>query len=448
MRNVEERTRPVAASGVGRTMSTVGVIGAGYVGLTTAACLAHLGHDVTCADIDEERVRCLHKGELPILEERLPVLVSEGVETKRLRFVVGAALAAAGADVVFLAVPTPQGDDGAADLSCLDAAVREIAPELSPGAVVVTKSTVPVGTARRIQRLLDEAGATEARVASNPEFLREGSAVRDFLKPDRIVIGCDDPSTAVTITDLYRDVHSPTLVTDLASAELIKYAANGYLATRISFVNAISALCEAAGADVHDVALGMGYDQRIGSHYLKPGPGYGGSCLPKDVSALTFTAREMGVELPPLLAAQEVNRTQRARVTAKIVNALEGNLAGATVAVWGLTFKANTDDLRDSPAMEIVGALAARGARVRAYDPVAGEEASQRLRDVSVVADAYEACEGADVLAVLTEWDEFRWADFTRVAEAMRGDQIVDGRNLLDASRMRQIGFGYRGVGR
>jgi UDPglucose 6-dehydrogenase len=345
-------------------------------------------------------------------------------------------------------VPTPQGADGAADLSCLDAAVREIAPALDARALVVTKSTVPIGTARRIQQMLDEAGASGVRVASNPEFLREGSAVRDFLRPDRVVLGVDDPSSAVAVTDLYRGIHAPTLVTDLASAELIKYAANGYLATRISFINAMSALCEAAGADVHDVALGIGYDERIGPLYLKPGPGYGGSCLPKDVSALVFTAQELGVDLPPLRAAEEVNRAQRAWVLSKIVGALDGVLEGATVAVWGLTFKANTDDLRDSPAVEIVEALFEQGASVRAYDPVAGAAGARLLPGAEVVADAYEACEGADVLAVLTEWDEFRWADFSRVGEVMRGAQIVDGRNLLDASRMRQQGFVYQGVGR
>lgn len=431
-------------------MSTVAVIGAGYVGITTAACLAHLGHDVRCADVDVERVKRLRKGDVPILEERLPVLVSEGVETRRLEFVVGAAEAVPGAQVVFLCVPTPTSESGAADLSYLDAAAAEIADILEPDAVVVTKSTAPVGTSRRIQRILDEHGgaAKGVRVASNPEFLREGSAVRDFLKPDRIVIGCDDPSVAVTITDLYRGIHAPVVVTDHASAELIKYASNAYLASRVSFVNAIANLSEAVGADIRDVALGMGYDARIGSHYLEPGPGFGGSCLPKDVAALLHTAQEAGTDLPPLRATLEVNRTQRAAMVAKIVSALDRPVEGARIAIWGLTFKANTDDLRDSPSLEIAAALIEAGARVSAYDPVAGEEVARRFPEIDVVFDAYEACEGADVVALLTEWDEFRWVDFGRVLAAMRGNEVVDARNSLDASRMRQLGFSYRGVGR
>lgn len=432
-------------------MSNVAVIGAGYVGITTAACLAHLGHDVRCADVDAERVQRLRKGDIPILEERLPVLVSEGLETRRLQFVVGAAEAVVGADVVFLCVNTPTSDTGAADLRYLDAAAAEIAPLLEPDAVVVTKSTAPVGTSRRIQQILDEHGgaAKGIRVASNPEFLREGSAVRDFLKPDRIVVGCDDPSVAVTITDLYRGIHAPVVVTDPASAELIKYASNAYLATRVSFVNAIANLSEAVGADIRDVALGMGYDARIGSHYLDPGPGFGGSCLPKDVKALLHTAEEAGRDLPPLRATLEVNAAQRSAIVAKIAAALgDRPLAGAQIAMWGLTFKANTDDLRDSPALEIAASLIEAGAQVRAYDPVAGEQAARLMPEIDVVFDPYDACEGADVMALLTEWEEFRWADFGKVKAAMRGHEIVDTRNALDASRMRQLGFSYRGVGR
>jgi len=431
-------------------VSDVAVIGAGYVGLTTAACLAHLGHRVTCADIDVERVAALSKGEIPILEDGLQALVDEGLSSRRLTFVVGAENAAAVAEFVFLCVPTPQAEDGSANLSFVEDVAREIAPVLRSGAVVINKSTMPVGSTRLVQRVLAEAGAAldQLGVASNPEFLREGSSVRDFLAPNRVVIGCDDPSVAVRVSELYRSLNAPMLVTDPASAEMIKYASNAFLATKISFMNAIANLCENVDADVREVALGMGYDQRIGFEFLHPGPGYGGSCFPKDTAALLYAARSNGYDFSLLEGVVDVNLRQHERMVEKLRNLAGGSLDGAAVAVWGLTFKANTDDLRDSPALVIARRLIEEGATVRAYDPAAGERAAELVPGLEVVPDPYAACDGAGVLAVLTEWDEFRWLDFDRVADALARPTVLDARNLLDPVALRRRGFTYEGVGR
>ncbi|MCJ7438460.1 MAG: UDP-glucose/GDP-mannose dehydrogenase family protein [Acidimicrobiia bacterium] len=429
-------------------MSSIGVVGAGYVGLTTAACLAHLGHDVVCGDLDAEKVRRLTKGESPILEEGLDDLIVEGLRSGRLRFVVGATAASTGAEFVFLCVATPQGADGRADLGAIDAAAREVAPVLIPGAVVVNKSTVPVGSTERVDRVLREGGAVaDVGVASNPEFLREGTAVRDFLHPSRVVVGAEDAAVGVRVSELYRGVHAPVLVTDPASAEMVKYASNAFLATKISFVNAIANLCEAVNADVREVVLGMGYDPRIGFEFLHPGPGWGGSCFPKDTAALLNTADDADYDFALLRGAITSNQAQRERMVAKVRDACSGTLAGARVAVWGLTFKANTDDLRDSPAVAIATSLVEAGATVRAYDPAAGEAAGE-IAGLEIAADPYDACADADALVVLTEWDQFRWLDFERVAASMRRAEVVDTRNLLDPAAMRRLGFGYRGVGR
>ncbi len=428
---------------------SIAVVGAGYVGLTTAACFAHLGHDVVCADIDAERVARLQKGEVPILEAGLPGLLAEGLASRRLRFVVGEIHAARDADVVFLCVQTPQGADGAADLTYVEEAARALAPVLAPKSVVVNKSTVPVGSTRFVQRVLSEAGASQdVKVASNPEFLREGQAVRDFLNPDRIVIGCDDPEAAVRVSELYKAVHAPVLVTDPASAEMIKYASNAFLATKVSFINAIANLCEAVDADVREVAIGMGYDARIGFQFLHPGPGFGGSCFPKDVAALLHTALDAGYDFELLAGVVEVNRAQHERMVEKIRVAVGGSLAGAVIGAWGLTFKADTDDLRDSPALFICRRLLESGASVRAYDPAAGERAQGMLPDLELCADPYQAAADADAVAVLTEWDEFRWLDFDRVAATMRHAAVVDSRNLLDPAALRRRGFRYDAVGR
>ena len=421
-------------------MTRVAVIGAGYVGLTTGAVLAHLGHDVVCADVDEDRVARLRRAEIPILEAGLEDLVREGLDGGRLSFVIGAANAVRETDFVFLCVPTPQAPDGSADLSYIRDAAEEIAPVLPSEAVVINKATVPVGSTRVVQQVLRR---DDVAVVSNPEFLREGSAVHDCLHPDRIVIGTDDQAAAIRVAGLFEGVNAPVLVTDAASAETIKYASNAFLATKVSFVNAIANLCEAVGADVGDVVLGMGYDKRIGFEFLKPGPGWGGSCFPKDTRALVRIAEDAGYEFGLLKGVIQVNEEQYERILTKISRMAEG-LEGKTVAVWGLTFKARTADLRDSPSLAICRLLRERGATVHAYDPTVHGE----LPDMETYEDPYAACEDADVIAVLTEWDDFRWLDFDKVRGSMREPRVVDARNLLDPPTMRKLGFAYDGVGR
>ena len=421
--------------------SNVAVIGAGYVGLTTAGCFAHLGHDVTCADIDEDRIRRLTEGDIPILEPGLPELVREGLNAGNLRFVVGAANAVADAEFVYLSVPTPQADDGSADLSYIESVAEEIGPVLQRDAVVINKSTVPVGSTRVVERAL---GRNDVHVVSNPEFLREGSAVSDFLKPDRVVIGSDDESAAIRVAGLYVNVPAPLMVTDPASAETIKYASNAFLATKLSFVNAVSAVCEGVGADVSDVLLGMGYDTRIGHEFMRAGPGWGGSCIPKDTSALLHIAEEGGYDFRLLKGVIAVNHEQFERMVRKVESVVGGSLDGVAVGAWGLTFKADTDDLRESPALTIISRLQDAGARVRAYDPAI----SRSIDGVEVVNDAYAASDGAEVVVVLTEWDEFRWLDFDKVGEGMVHRRIVDTRNALDRSMLVRRGFEYVGVGR
>jgi UDPglucose 6-dehydrogenase len=422
-------------------MAEIAVIGAGYVGLTTAACFSHLGHDVICADIDEARIAQLTRGEMPIVEAGLEALVREGLEGGRLSFVVGSANAVSSAEFAYLCVPTPQDDAGAADLSYIEAAAREIGPRLPSEAVVVNKSTVPVGSTRVVERVL---GRDDVVVVSNPEFLREGSAVHDFLNPDRIVIGSDDQSAAVRVASLYIGVTAPIIVTDPPSAETIKYAANAFLAAKVSFVNAIAAVCDAVGADVKDVVLGMGYDKRIGHEFLKPGPGFGGSCLPKDTRALVQIADSAGYSFDLMRGVITVNEDQFHRVTAKVRDMAGGSLEGVKVAVWGLTFKARTDDTRESPALRIVSLLAGQGAQVQAYDPAI----KGPVGGVVPAADPYSVCDGARVLAVLTEWDDFRWLDFDKVAGLMETPRVVDARNLLDRAALERRGFSYVGIGR
>jgi UDPglucose 6-dehydrogenase len=422
-------------------MSRIAIIGTGYVGLTTGACFSALGHDVVCADIDEGKVERLQQGHIPILEAGLEEIVREGLESGRLHFVLGAATAAADCEFAYLCVPTPQGEDGSADLSYIEEAARQIAPVLPSESVVVNKSTVPVGSTRVVERAL---GRDDVAVVSNPEFLREGSAVHDFMHPDRIVIGADDQSAAIKVASLYLSVTAPVIVTDPASAETIKYAANSFLATKISFINAVAAICEAVGADINDVALGIGYDKRIGSEFLRPGPGFGGSCFPKDTRAMVKIAEEAGYDFHLLKGVIQVNDEQYARTAEKAIELMGGDVDGKQVAAWGLTFKARTDDIRDSPAIEILGRLAARGAKVRAYDPAV----SRPLDGIEVVTDPYDACDGADVLLVLTEWDEFKWLDLAEVKTRMATPAVVDARNLLDRSALIRRGFTFRGIGR
>ncbi len=424
-------------------MSKIAVIGTGYVGLTTGACFSHLGHEVICADIDVDKVNRLNRGEIPILETGLDRIVEEGRASGRLQFVLGAANAARQCEFIYLCVPTPQGSDGSADLSYIEGAAREIGPVLAAGSIVINKSTVPVGSTKVVERAL---GRPDVHVVSNPEFLREGAAVDDFFRPDRVVIGAEDQSAAVRVASLYVGVPAPLMVTDPASAETIKYACNAFLATKLSFVNAVAAICEAVGADVNDVILGMGYDKRIGHEFLKPGPGWGGSCFPKDTLALIAIAEEHGYDFHLLRGVVEVNDEQFARVAEKVVQMAGGSVDGVQIAAWGLTFKARTDDLRESPSLEILGRLAAQGAKIRAYDPAISRQLPNL--DVEVVSDPYAACEGAEVLVVLTEWDEFKWLDMDKVREVMASKRVVDARNLLDRGALLRRGFTYQGIGR
>jgi UDPglucose 6-dehydrogenase len=398
-----------------------------------------------CADVDAAKVERLSRGEIPIVEHDLDKVVARGIASGRLRFVLGAAEAVKDAEVVFICVPTPQDEDGSADLSYVEAAAKEIATTIPYEAIVVNKSTVPVGSTRVVAQAMQR---PDIKVVSNPEFLREGSAVQDFLHPDRIVVGSDDHAAAVTVADLYGDIIAPRVVTDPASAETIKYAANAFLATKLSFVNAVAAVCEGVGADVNDVVLGLGYDKRIGHEFLKPGPGWGGSCFPKDTHALINIAENAGYEFHLLRGVIAVNDEQFERVVGKITEAAGGDLSGKTVAVWGLTFKARTDDLRESPSLEIVTRLLAAGASVQAYDPTVSAVKAPIPDAVSIATDAYAATVGADVLTVLTEWDDFRWLDASKVAAGMPGRAVVDARNLLDRGEWRRAGFSHSGIGR
>ncbi len=426
--------------------SRIAVIGTGYVGLTTGACFAQLGHDVTCADIDAEKVAMLNEGRIPIHEEGLENIVREAVKEGRLRFVLGAANAVEGREFVYLCVPTPQLPDGSADLSYIQGAAAEIAPYLDRSAIVINKSTVPVGSTRRVEQAL---GRPDVTVVSNPEFLREGSAVNDFLNPDRVVIGADDQGAATRVASLFLGTRAPILVTDPASAETTKYASNAFLATKLSFVNAVAAVCEAVGADVNDVMLGIGYDRRIGHEFLRPGPGWGGSCFPKDTRAMISIAEEGGYDFTLLRGVIEVNDEQFDRVAAKILSAINGNVATSRVGVLGLTFKAGTDDVRESPSVEIARRLLAAGASVRGYDPAINSLPNDLgVNDVEVVDDPYAAAEGASVLVVLTEWDDFKWLDLDKLGETMAEKNIVDARNILDRGAVRRAGFSYQGIGR
>lgn len=423
----------------------IAVIGSGYVGLTTGACLASLGHRVVCADVDEAKVARLAAGEVPILEPGLPDLVAQGLAAGRLRFVVGAARAVSDAEVVFLCVPTPMGSGGAADMSAVEAVAAEVRALLPPGCVVVNKSTVPVGTAARTAQLL---GRRDVAVVSNPEFLREGSAVEDFLNPDRIVVGCDAQDAAERVAALYARLGAPTVLTDAASAEMVKYAANCFLAMKLSYVNAVAELCERFGADVLDVTEGIGYDRRIGQAFLQPGPGWGGSCLPKDTHALLQVCAAADFDFPLLQASLDTNTHQQHRMVAKVRDAVGGSLAGQRVGLLGLTFKAGTDDLRDSPALTVAALLAAEGADLVGYDPGVPVAVSGMTDELEVTDDPVKVASGAAALVVLTEWPEFRLLDWGRLAELVERRIVIDTRNLLDADVLRRVGFEVRGIGR
>lgn len=432
----------------------IAVVGTGYVGLTTGACLASLGHHVICADVDEDKIRRLRDGKVDILEPGLSDLVVEGLAAGRLSFTVGAAVAleqhAEGVEVVFLCVPTPMGVGGVADLRAVEAVLDEIRDTLPAGCVIVNKSTVPVGTAVRTAELL---GRSDVAVTSNPEFLREGTAVRDFLNPDRIVVGGEAQDAAERVAALYSRLGAPTVLTDSASAELVKYAANGFLAMKLSYVNAVAELCERLGADILDVTEGMSYDRRIGREFLNPGPGWGGSCLPKDTQALLQVADAADFEFRLMRASIDTNTRQRQRMVDKIRLAVTGNRNGSLthsrVALLGLTFKAGTNDLRDSPALVIAALLRQAGAELVGYDPALPASTSHPdLEGIELAADAYVALAQADAAVVLTEWPEFRTLDWPRIAGLMGTARVIDTRNLLDGDVLTRAGLTWTGVGR
>jgi UDPglucose 6-dehydrogenase len=431
----------------------IAMIGSGYVGLVSGACFAQFGHDVVCVDKEAAKIARLRKGEMPIYEPGLDKLVADNVRAGRLAFDTDLDKAVGGADAVFIAVGTPtRRGDGHADLTYVYAAAAEIADALQGYTVVVTKSTVPVGTGREVARIIREAQpAAEFDVASNPEFLREGAAIEDFMKPDRVVIGVESQRARDVMAAIYRPlnlIQTPMVFTNIETAEVTKYAGNAFLATKITFINEIADLCERVGADVHDVARGIGLDGRIGRKFLHPGPGFGGSCFPKDTLALAYTARE--VNAPQTIVEQviEVNNSRKKRMASKVIDFCGGSVSGLTVGVLGLTFKPNTDDMRDAPSLDIVPALQAAGAKIVAFDPEGMNEAGKLLKNISFAKTAYEAAFEADVLVVITEWHEFRGLDPRRIKQVMRQPRIVDLRNIFNPEEMRGLGFTYEGVGR
>ena len=427
------------------------MVGTGYVGLVVGTCLAENGNTVVCVDNDEGKIAALRRGEMPIYEPGLDEMIPRNVAEERLSFSTDLAAAVRASEIVFIAVGTPQGEDGSADMTHVLAVAEGVGRAMNGYRVLVNKSTVPVGTARRVREVVSRLTSHPFSIVSNPEFLKEGVAIDDFLKPDRVVVGTDDPRAEAVMRELYAPfvrTGNPILVMDLASAELTKYAANAMLASRISFMNEIASLCDRVGADVGEVRKGIGTDSRIGSSFLFPGIGYGGSCFPKDVKALRLMGREAGLPLHVVTAVDLVNDAQRVVLVPRIEAHL-GGLPGKVIAVWGLAFKPRTDDLREAPALAVIEALLARGAAVRAYDPKAVPAARRLLGDrVTFCHRSYEAVEGADALVLATEWNEFREPDFERVRALMRRPAIFDGRNIYNPRHLRELGFHYEGVGR
>jgi UDPglucose 6-dehydrogenase len=429
----------------------VAVIGTGYVGLVVGAGLAETGNSVTCVDINEERIRLLKEGVIPIFEPGLESMVRRNFESGRLKFTTDTVKAVSENLVIFLAVPTPMGEDGSADLKHVLDAAAEVASGINEFKVIVDKSTVPVGTAAKVQKLI--AGLTDKpfAVVSNPEFLKEGNAVGDFLKPDRVVIGCDNAEAETIISELYapfvRTGH-PILTMSPQSAELTKYAANALLATKISFINELAVLCDQLGADVNEVRQGIGTDSRIGPNFLFPGMGFGGSCFPKDLRALNYTAQQNGVELRVVKAAIDANEVQKNYIPQKISKHFSGNMNGLTIAVWGLAFKANTDDIRESPAMPLLDFLLENGVTINAYDPQAMDATKKIYKDqLNFHSSVYDAVDNADALVIATEWNEFRHPDFEKILRSMKQPIVFDGRNLFSTKAMEKLGFVYYSVG-
>jgi UDPglucose 6-dehydrogenase len=431
----------------------IAMIGTGYVGLVSGACFSEFGVEVICVDKDRDKIDQLVAGHMPIYEPGLDALVANNVKAGRLAFTTDLAKAVARADAVFIAVGTPsRRGDGHADLSYVYAAAEEIARAIDGYTVIVTKSTVPVGTGREVQRIIRRARPdAEFDVASNPEFLREGSAIGDFMRPDRVVIGVDNPRAAEVLRQLYRPLYlieTPIVFTSLETSELIKYAANTFLATKITFINEIADLCERVGADVHDVARGIGLDGRIGAKFLHPGPGFGGSCFPKDTLALVRTAQEAGAPLRIVETVVDINDKRKRGMADKIVAACGGSIKGKTIAVLGLTFKPNTDDMRDSPSLALIPGLQQAGAKVRAFDPEGMREAATLFSDVAMADEPYDCAEGADALVILTEWEAFRALDLDEIKARLRRPVIVDLRNIYRPAEMAARGFSYFSVGR
>ncbi|CAN5827401.1 UDP-glucose/GDP-mannose dehydrogenase family protein [soil metagenome] len=430
-------------------MAQISIIGSGYVGLVSGAAFADLGNDVYCVDIDAAKVQMLRNGECPIFEPGLPELISRNIKAQRLHFTTDYSEAVPESEFVFICVDTPSSSSGEADMRAVRKAAAMIAEHLKTGAVVINKSTMPIGSGDLVTQIIREhvSDNVDFAVVSNPEFLREGSAVYDVLNPDRIVLGSDDRAAAEKVSELYGVLNAPTVITDRRSAEMIKYASNSFLATKISFINEIAQICERVGADVTTVARGMGYDQRIGSLFLQAGIGYGGSCFPKDVKALAHMAHEADCHPQLLHAVMEINVDQRRRFVRKLQEHV-GDVHGKEIAVWGLAFKQDTDDIRESPSLDIIDMIQQRGGTVRAFDPAAMENAQKLLPQTRICQTPYDAVEGADALCVVTPWNEFKQANMSRVAELMRQPLVLDGRNLYDADEMRSLGFTYVGIGR
>ena len=430
----------------------IAMIGTGYVGLVSGACFADFGHRVCCIDKDADKIDGLNQGRMPIWEPGLEALVKANVERGRLTFSKDLAEGVKDAEAVFIAVGTPaRRGDGHADLTFVFDAVRELARVIASGTVVVTKSTVPVGTGDRIEEILREEGVSDVSVASNPEFLREGAAIADFKHPDRIVVGAEDERAEHCLKEIYRPLflnRAPILITGRRTAELTKYAANAFLAVKISFINEIANLCEAVDADVQDVARGIGLDNRIGPKFLHAGPGYGGSCFPKDTLALLKTADKFGVEQRIVRTTVEVNDDRKASMANRVKQALGGGLEGKRIGVLGLAFKPNTDDMREAPSIPLIAGLTAEGAEVAAFDPVARGQAEQAIAGIEFADDAYAAAADADALVIVTEWDEFRALDLDKIAASMRGTVLVDLRNVYDRDEAEEAGLTYYGVGR
>jgi len=430
----------------------VAVVGTGYVGLVLGACLAETGNDVICADLDTAKIASLKQSRLPVYEPGLEPIVNRNQRVGRLEFTTDVGSAIERSEIIFIAVGTPQDEDGSADLQHVLDVARTIGRHMNGAKTIVTKSTVPVGTAELVRAEISRLTKCPFHVCSNPEFMKEGAAVEDFMKPDRVIIGVDSPEATQVMGELYAPfvrTGNPIIFMDIPSAEMTKYAANAMLATRISFMNQIARLCEIAGADVTRVRKGLGTDRRIGPAFLFPGPGYGGSCFPKDVKALIRTGEERGVPLDILKAVESANERQKLVLFEKLRRHFNGSLAGSTIAVWGLAFKAETDDVRESPALVLIEALLEAGAKVRVHDPAAIESARRHLRNrVEYAAQAYEALEKAAALAIVTEWLEYRNPDFDRIKGLLSRPLIVDGRNLYDPDRMARLGFTYDSIGR